>query len=514
MKFKFLAITLVMVVLFLVGASRSAMVQELRLHADDEGFVKSDSISVDSVIEFGSTYLGKPYRYQGDAPWSLDCSGFISYIYSKFGVSLPKSADAMEGSVDKIDFSRVEKGDILFFKGRDTNSKAVGHVALVVEVQENGVQIMHSCNRGILVEHYPGLDYYNRRFLFAGRIKGVSLKTDLIGKTFPESSADADTISIIGVGDMMLGTHYPSTSYLPPNEGRDLLSPVKSILESADITFGNLEGTILSGEGTVKSCNDPAVCYAFKSPDSYVNHFVDAGFDVLSLANNHSGDFGSAGKSNTMKLLKEKGISFAGLTDCPYTVFEQDGVKYGFCAFAPNNGTISINDTKNAVRIVQHLDSITDVVIVSFHGGAEGAANVHITRKTEMYLGENRGNPYQFSRDVIDAGADVVFGHGPHVTRAIDLYKGRFIAYSMGNFATYGRFNLKAQAGIAPIIKLSVNKDGSFLSGQIFSIQQVGEGGPILDPSKGALNEIMKLTQEDIPEAPIVISNNGLISLK
>lgn len=323
-----------------------------------------------------------------------------------------------------------------------------------------------------------------------------------------------DTISIIGVGDMMLGTNYPNESYLPPNSGRDLLIPVKPILESAHLTFGNLEGTILSGTGTVKSCNDPTVCYAFKSPDSFVSHFVDAGFDVLSLANNHSGDFGAAGKNNTMKLLKENGIAFAGLLDCPYTTFEKEGIKYGFCAFAPNSGTVSINDVKNAKRIVQHLDSIADVVIVSFHGGAEGAANVHITRTNELYLGENRGNPYQFSRDVIDAGADIVFGHGPHVTRAIDLYKGRFIAYSMGNFATYARFNLKAQAGIAPIIKVNVDKRGSFLSGQIFSIQQLGEGGPVLDPSNGALNEIIKLTLADIPEAPITINNNGTITLK
>jgi poly-gamma-glutamate capsule biosynthesis protein CapA/YwtB (metallophosphatase superfamily) len=520
MKFKVILFTVIMVVFVLVGASNSAIVQGFRsAKVVSEKFAFSadgaDSVSVDSVISLGAKYLGKPYRYKGDAAWDLDCSGFISHIYSKFGVKLPKSSTAMEGSVTKIDFDQVAKGDILFFKGRDINSNSIGHVALVINVLDKDVEIMHSCSRGILTEMYPGLDYYNRRFLFAGRIKDVPLKSAHTDVLVSESGSTlSDTISIIGVGDMMLGTNYPSPSYLPPNDGRELLAPVKSILESADLTFGNLEGTILSGVGTVKTCNDPAVCYAFKSPDNYVNHYVEAGFDVLSLANNHSGDFGSAGKSNTMKLLKEKGISFAGLTDCPYTTFEKDGVKYGFCAFAPNSGAISINDPKNAVRIVQHLDSISDVVIVSFHGGAEGAANVHITRKTELYLGENRGNPYQFARDVIDAGADVVFGHGPHVTRAIDLYKGRFIAYSLGNFATYGRFNLKAQAGIAPIVKVHLDKQGVFINGQIFSIQQLGEGGPILDPSNGALNEIIKLTQTDIPESPITINNNGIISLK
>jgi hypothetical protein len=177
-------------------------------------------------------------------------------------------------------------------------------------------------------------------------------------------------------------------------------------------------------------------------------------------------------------------------------------------------GTIDINDTQNAARIVKHLDSICDIVIVSFHGGAEGSTKSNITRSDEIFLGENRGNPYKFARIVIDAGADVVFGHGPHVTRAIDMYKGRFIAYSLGNFATYGRFNLKGICGVAPIIKLAVNKKGEFLSGNLYSIKQIGEGGPIIDDDQMALKEVIKLTQSDIPESPLLIKSNGLIYKK
>jgi hypothetical protein len=249
-------------------------------------------------------------------------------------------------------------------------------------------------------------------------------------------------------------------------------------------------------------------------PNHYVNYFKEAGFDILSIANNHVGDFGEKGRENTVKLLVDNEIKFAGLTKYPFTTFEKNGIKYGFCAFAPNNGTIDINDSKNAATIVQHLDSICDIVIVSFHGGAEGSTRSHITRSDEIFLGENRGNPYKFARTVIDAGADVVFGHGPHVTRGIDIYKGRFIAYSMGNFATYGRFNLKGLCGIAPIIKLFVNKKGEFLSGNIYSIKQIGEGGPIIDNDQMALKEVINLTQSDIPESPIIIKPNGLIYKK
>ena len=94
------------------------------------------------------------------------------------------------------------------------------------------------------------------------------------------------------------------------------------------------------------------------------------------------------------------------------------------------------------------------------------------------------------------------------------MYKGRFIAYSLGNFATYGRFNLKGICGVAPIIKLSVTKKGEFLSGNIYSIKQIGEGGPIIDDDQMALKEVIKLTQSDIPESPLLIKANGLIYKK
>tara|TARA_B100001113_G_scaffold349992_1_gene346348 strand:- start:525 stop:1565 length:1041 start_codon:yes stop_codon:yes gene_type:complete len=339
------------------------------------------------------------------------------------------------------------------------------------------------------------------------------LITTLIDLSIKETSYEKK-IMVLGVGDMMIGTNYPSKRYLPINDGRDIFKDVSQIINKADIAFGNLEGTLLTGQGEIKNCSDPKKCYAFKSPDNYVENYKNAGFDIVSIANNHINDFGEIGRKNTQRVLEENGIYFSGTIEKPYTIFTKDSTKYGFASFSPNKGTIQINNYKQAKEIISYLDSICDIVIVSFHGGAEGTNYNRVTREREYFLGEDRGNPYEFSRLVIDNGADIVFGHGPHVVRSVDIYKDRFIAFSLGNFATYARFNLKGIRGIAPIVQVNVNTNGKFIDGRIISAKQIGLGTPVLDIENKAANEIYKLTKLDFPESQLIIDNEGYISYK
>lgn len=331
----------------------------------------------------------------------------------------------------------------------------------------------------------------------------------------PTPAADTlqvpDSISIIAVGDIMLGTNYPSSNLLPPNNGADLLAPVAEYLQDADLAFGNLEGVLLTGWGPPKCPPGTKNCYAFKSPDDYVHHFKNAGFTFMSLANNHSNDFGEKGRKNTVRLLDEQGIHHAGLLERPTAIFEHQGLKIGFCAFAPNLGTVKLNDSPKLKSIIINLKKECHIVIVSLHTGAEGKGHQHVTRKAEYFLGENRGNPYQIARDAIDAGADLILGHGPHVPRAIDLYKNRFIAYSLGNFATYSQFNLKGVSGHAPMVKITLNSQGEFTQGQIISARQYGKGGPLIDPEHHAAHTIRSLTAQDFPSSPLQILNDGTI---
>ncbi len=321
-----------------------------------------------------------------------------------------------------------------------------------------------------------------------------------------------DTVSIIGVGDIMMGTNFPSEKYLPPENGIRLWREVTDILNDADLTFGNLEGVVLDSGGTQKKCNNPDLCYLFRTPEKFISTLVDAGFDVVSMANNHAGDFGQEGRENTVKVLDSLGINHAGLIERPYCLITIDGMKYGFAAFSPNTGTLSINDHEEAKKLVTYLDSISDIVIVSFHGGAEGSKYQHVLRETEFFYGENRGNIYEFAHDLINSGADIIFGHGPHVTRAIEVYQNKFIAYSLGNFCTYARFNLKGANGLAPIIKVYTDHRGKFLWGQIIPIFQEGEGGPKIDQQKRVIKTLQELTSTDFPEVEISINDDGLIT--
>ncbi|MEM6813618.1 MAG: CapA family protein [Bacteroidota bacterium] len=321
-----------------------------------------------------------------------------------------------------------------------------------------------------------------------------------------------DTITIAAVGDIMTGTNFPDEAYLPRDTGRYLWSEVQPILRAADITFGNLEGTILNKGGEQKTCSNPDLCYLFRSPEFLAANFQESGFDLMSVANNHANDFGKTGRLNTQKVLDSLGITHAGSIDQPYVVKKIGHLKVGFCAFSPNKGTVSIHEYDEIRKIVQDLDSLSDLVIASFHAGAEGPKHQNVTRKREYYYGEDRGNVYELAHLLIDQGADVVLGHGPHVVRALEVYNNRIIAYSLGNFLTYGRFNLLGLAGEAPILEIKTDAEGKFLTGKLYAFRQDYDLGPRNDLHLSSIKTIQRLSLNDFPENPIRIDNKGKIS--
>jgi hypothetical protein len=317
------------------------------------------------------------------------------------------------------------------------------------------------------------------------------------------------TLTIIAAGDIMFGSNFPSASYLPPNDGKDLLIPADSLLKNADITFGNVEGTFLDKGGKPKGSGSNVYC--FRQPVAYANFYKDYSFDLLSVANNHINDFGPEGISSTDSTLSKLGLAFAGTPARPKAIIERNGLKIGFAAFAPHSGCLSIHDIPGAVKLVKELKKECAIVIVSFHAGAEGRGAQHVPKRKEIFFGQDRGDVHAFAHAMVDAGADVVIGHGPHVARALELYNSRLIAYSLGNFCTYGQFSLGGVSGYAPLLEVKLDGTGKFKEGKIHSFLQQGEGGPIVDPEKSAAKSISALTKNDFPETELIISEEGKI---
>ncbi|MCL7960976.1 MAG: CapA family protein [marine benthic group bacterium] len=331
----------------------------------------------------------------------------------------------------------------------------------------------------------------------------------------------AETIRIVAVGDIMMGTAFPDSTYLDPRivpgvSPADLIgADLVEVLRSGDVVFGNLEGALFDEGGESKRCRNMDACYAFRSPEWYAGLLAGMGFNLMSLANNHSGDFLEAGRATTIAALEEHGIAFGGLAQAGAitgTLELADGTRVGLAGFSPNKGTVSIHDLDGLGRLVSELDRTHDLVIVSFHGGAEGADRTHVTREPEEFYGERRGNVYEFAHAAVDAGADVVIGHGPHVPRAVEVYRDRFIAYSLGNFWTWARFNLRGPNGLAPVLDLEVDRQGRVTAARVVSARQTGLGSPRLDPGGRAARLIAELSREDFPEIELEFGADGRIS--
>lgn len=308
-----------------------------------------------------------------------------------------------------------------------------------------------------------------------------------------------DTITIVAVGDLMLGSSYPSEKLLPPNDAKNSFKQVKQFLQG-DIVFGNLEGVLLD-EGEPARCKgkNPDSCFAFRMPERYGSILKDAGFNLLSLANNHLADFGVKGRKRTIRVLDSLKIYHAGQLEQSSVIFKNKGLRFGFIAFSPHQNTLDLRKLKLAQQKVAQLKQQVDIVIVSFHGGGEGNAFQHVTKKVEKFKGEHRGDVYAFAHAVIDAGADVVIGHGPHVVRAVEVYKNKFIAYSLGNFCTQGKISIQGLNGIAPLMRIKINKQGHFLYSEVISTQQFKHKELMLDTKNRAFNKIKELTNMDFP---------------
>jgi hypothetical protein len=315
----------------------------------------------------------------------------------------------------------------------------------------------------------------------------------------PSTGSAGGTVSIDWVGDMTFGT----LNAWPPAGTGSLLTAVTASLQS-DLTMGNLESAL--GDLAMSKCTPGETdCYQFEAPDSTAQDLKQDGFAAVNVANNHTLDAGSAGEASTDSALQAAGLAWAGRPG-QITYLTRNGITIALLGFAPWSYDADALDIPAAQALVGQAKQHAQVVIVMEHIGAEGDAAQHVRPGEEYFLGQDRGNPIAFTHAMIDAGADLVVGSGPHVVRGFQWYNGHLIAYSLGNFCGYNTLGLDSITSVSAILHVTLGAQGQFVSGSITPLHLVSPGTPKPDPGGAAISTVNELSQSDF-------SGNGAVHI-
>lgn len=340
-----------------------------------------------------------------------------------------------------------------------------------------------------------------------------TLFTALISLIFSVNAFAAEDafVTVSAVGDVMMGTDYP-TDKLPNDQGRRLFRFSQDYIKTGDIRFANFEGTFFDGSKGAGSKGEGANRHLFRTPTEFGRTLADAGFNVVSLANNHAMDFGSQGLSSTQQTLRSYQIQYSTKRGGEVASFNVRGIRVALIATDFYPGARSISAPESTYQEIRQLKKRFDIVIVSSHAGAEGSDALRTPNFTETYMGENRGNSVAFARGAIDAGASMIIMHGPHVPRGLEIYKGHLVVYSLGNFATERGISVQGTAGLAPLLLAKMNAQGKFQKGSITSFVQSREVGVVYDKTGAAFKLMQSLSYQDFKgTSPLFDSTTSMI---
>lgn len=356
-----------------------------------------------------------------------------------------------------------------------------------------------------------------------------------------------DTVRVCAGGDVTLGTNLvqvaeqaaadsayekrrlraeargivlPPPKPLPPPRLPDpirLLRPLRTIMRGADVVLLNVEGAI--GEGEVDSkCGPTSLqCFAFRMPVAAAAAMAGVGDSTATIvgnvANNHSRDAGLTGLDSTLAHLARAGVHATGADTLATVVVTARGDTVAFLGFATSGpGTPDVRDLDAVRRHVARAAAAHARVVVTMHMGAEGAAAQRTRDTVELYLGGSRGNPVAFARAAVDAGADMVIGHGPHVLRAIE-WQGRVpVAYSLGNLVTFGPFVNREPLNRGAVVCATLDADGRARAVRLFPTVQRWPGDVTRDAKRRAVVLVDSLSRLDFPRTGARVSRAGVVS--
>jgi Bacterial capsule synthesis protein PGA_cap len=324
----------------------------------------------------------------------------------------------------------------------------------------------------------------------------------------PSSSTTHTPITLQWVGDMAIS----STLGLPPGGVYGAVAPLAPTLRDADITLGNLEGTFsVGGPSKCGGSSEGGTCFAFQAPPSTAFALRRLGFDLVNQANNHAQDFGPSGHAQTIAALRRAGLPWTG-DPGQITYLTSHGVRVAFLGFAPYTYTSDLLDIPTAEAMVRTAARHAAIVVVIIHAGAEGSDQLHTPPGAQYYLGEDRGDARLFAHSVIRAGASVVLGSGPHVIRGVQRYRGRLIAYSLGNFIGYRTLGSGGVLDDSGIMRVSLNPANGRVVAARWIPVTLDSGIPRRAVGDGDAPLVASLSLQDFPNSHFQIEPDGVFA--
>jgi poly-gamma-glutamate capsule biosynthesis protein CapA/YwtB (metallophosphatase superfamily) len=309
------------------------------------------------------------------------------------------------------------------------------------------------------------------------------------------------TFTFVGGGDIAL------TGGADPR----VLAGIRRYLRGADLVIGNLEGTLATGGAPKCTASAESGCFTFRGSPTWAAMLRRTGFTVLNVANNHAFDYGAEAQHETLAALQRARILSQGLPG-QITYVRENGVKVASIGCAPYRWSQSLLDLGGTARLVHKAVRHADVVLVYMHAGAEGSGAEHVSRLSETYLGESRGNAREFAHAMIRAGADLVFGSGPHVVRGIEWYRGRVVAYSLGNLAGTHTLSTFGSLGDSALLRVTLDERGRFRAGSVVPVRLIGAGTPVFDTRGASIARIRALSHDDFGARAIRIAASGRLA--
>lgn len=329
----------------------------------------------------------------------------------------------------------------------------------------------------------------------------------------PAAARPRRTVTIAAVGHIVIGTDFPvERPFLPPGAGEGLVDHVAPLVSYADLSLGNLAAP-LSDRGRVKPGVDGERRFAFRTPPRYAPVLARLGLDVVLAANNHILDFGPDAYDDTIALLTRMKIGQVGLIDQVF-IKKVRGIKVAVVGFTqPYRPEFqSHHEIELAGELIARLASENDVVVALVHGGGEGKDALHVKRGKEFAGSEYRGRIVELARHLVDQGADLIIGFGAHHPRALELYQGRIIAYSLGNFLTYGPFDLRSPNYLSAVLQVTLDQRGRLTDAQIVPLKLRFPGAPSFDAKGRTIAFMRRLSKTDFPESPLELRPDGTLA--